>query len=140
MKYLLDTDTCIFFLKGKHNITEKIRAVGIDNCYISEITIAELKYGAEKSSNYKKHSKEVDKMEELFTVIPIYGILNLFAKEKVRLQKEGNLIPDFDLLIGVTSIENGLTLVTNNVKHMERLNDIKISNWKSSQFNEYIDK
>ncbi len=48
MKYLLDTDICIFFLKGKFNIYEKIKQVGVENCYISEITIAELKYGAAK--------------------------------------------------------------------------------------------
>lgn len=125
MKYLLDTDTCIFFLKGKFKIIDKINEVGIENCCISEITIAELKYGAEKSTNFEKHSKEVDKMEELFVVVPIYGVLDKFAKGKVRLQKEGNLIPDFDLLIGVTSLVNNLIVVTNNVKHLQRINRIK---------------
>lgn len=47
MKYLLDTDMCIFFFQGKLNIKNKIEEVGLGNCYISEITIAELKYGAE---------------------------------------------------------------------------------------------
>ena len=72
MKYLLDTDMCIFFFQGKLNIKNKIEEVGLGNCYISEITIAELKYGAEKSSDYKRHSKEVEKVKTLFTMIPIY--------------------------------------------------------------------
>lgn len=44
---MLDTNLCIFLLRGKYNIDKNIDAVGIDNCYISEITVAELKYGAE---------------------------------------------------------------------------------------------
>ena len=130
MKYLLDTDICIFFLQGKHKIKDKIKNVGIENCYISEITIAELKYGAENSTNREKHAIEVEKMEELFTVLPIYSSLDEFAKEKSRLRKEGVLIPDFDLLIGVTSTTNDLIMVTNNVKHLQRINIIRIENWK----------
>ncbi len=75
MKYLLDTDICIFFLQGKYDIKKKIKKVGINNCFISEISIAELKFGAIKSGNIEKHLKEVEKMEELFTVIPISKII-----------------------------------------------------------------
>lgn len=129
MKYLLDTDICIFFLQGKFDIKNKIKEVGINNCFISEITIAELKFGAMKSTNIEKHSTEVEKMEELFTVIPIYNSLDNYAKEKVKLQKTGNLIPDFDLLIGVTSISNKLVLVSNNEKHLKRISNIELENW-----------
>lgn len=73
--------------------------MGISNCYVSEITIAELMYGAHFSSQYEKHIKEVDRIEELFTVVPIYSTFDLFAKEKARLKKAGQLIPDFDLLM-----------------------------------------
>jgi len=138
MKYLLDTDISIFFLKGKYSIKDKILEVGIANCYISEITIAELKYGAEKSSNFEKHSKEVDKIEELFKVIPIYNSLDNFAKEKVRLQKMGNLIPDFDLLIGITALTNHLIMVSNNEKHLKRIDGINIENWKNPTFNKFL--
>ncbi len=46
-KYLLDTNICIFLLRGKYNVDKKMDEVGLENCYISEITVAELKYGAE---------------------------------------------------------------------------------------------
>ena len=51
MKYLLDSNICINFLRGKYNIIDKLNEVGIDNCAISEITLAELVFGAEKSDN-----------------------------------------------------------------------------------------
>lgn len=129
MKYLLDTDICIFFLKGKFNIYEKLKQVGVENCYISEITIAELKYGAAKSSNFNKHIKEVNKVEQLFTVLPIYNAFDLYAIEKFNLQKKGLLIPDFDLLIGATALTNKFILVSNNTKHLERISNIKLENW-----------
>lgn len=71
-------------------------------------------------------------MEELFTVVPIYNSLSLFAKEKVRLQRLGHLIPDFDLLIGTTAISNNFTLETNNEKHLSRISGIKLENWTRS--------
>ncbi|WKN44738.1 type II toxin-antitoxin system VapC family toxin [Tunicatimonas pelagia] len=129
MRYLLDTDICVHLLRGKQGIKEKIEQVGIKNCFISEITVAELKYGAEKSDNREKHSQEVEEVEELFTVLPIYPSFDRFALEKVTLQKQGILIPDFDLLIGATAVANQLTMVTNNEKHLNRIQGIRIENW-----------
>ena len=64
------------------------------------------------------------------SIIPIFGSIRLYAKEKVRLNKIGKPINDeFDLMIGVTAIENKLILVTDNQKDFERLNGIKIENW-----------
>jgi len=138
MKYLLDTDTCIFFLKRKFQIGEKVQKVGFDNCYLSEITIAELKFGAAKSTNFKKHSNEVQKLEILFSILPIYNAFDEYANERLRLQKMGQLIPNFDLLIGVTATVNNLMLVTNNEKHMNRINNIQIENWTKPTFNEFL--
>jgi tRNA(fMet)-specific endonuclease VapC len=53
----------------------------------------------------------------------------LYAKEKARLRKEGNIIDDFDILIGCSAIANDLVLVTRNEKHFKRLTSIKIENW-----------
>ena len=60
MRYLLDTNTCIFFLRGKLNLDEIIKEKGRENCFISEITVAELRYGAENSENPAKSHKAVD--------------------------------------------------------------------------------
>jgi tRNA(fMet)-specific endonuclease VapC len=60
MKYLLDTNTCIFFLRGKLNLDEIIKEKGLENCFISQITVAELRFGAENSENPAKSNKAVD--------------------------------------------------------------------------------
>lgn len=130
--YLLDTDICIFLLKGKYGIIEKIKEVGPDNCAISEITIGELSFGAFKSANPEKHIKDVAQIEDLFDVIPIYESLEIFGKEKARLNKSGNGIPDFDLLIGVTAVQRGMIMVTNNEKHLSRIEGIRLENWIKS--------
>lgn len=125
----MDTDVCIAFLKGKNNLIQKVQEVGIENCYVSEITIGELTYGAYFSKQFDKHIKEVENSKRLFQVVPIFDCLELFGKEKARLRREGNLIPDFDLLIGATAIHFDMIMVTNNEKHLNRISGIKIENW-----------
>jgi tRNA(fMet)-specific endonuclease VapC len=63
------------------------------------------------------------------SIIPILDAIPTYGKEKTRLQKAGKMISDFDLLIGCTSIANDLTLITDNIKEFERINNIKIENW-----------
>jgi tRNA(fMet)-specific endonuclease VapC len=130
MQYLLDTNTCVFFLRGKLNLDEIIRDKGIDNFYISEITVVELRFGAENSDNPSKSHKAVDAFLNGLSIIPIFGCIKRYAKEKVRLRKLGKPMNDeFDLLIGVTSVENKLTLVTDNTKHFENISGVKLENW-----------
>lgn len=130
-KYLLDTNICIHFIKGQYSIREKILGSGIENCFISEITIAELKYGVEKSANeYKeRNGQAVNNFINSFTIIPIVSCLDVYAIEKVRLEKSGLIIDDFDLLIGSSAVANDMILVTRNIIHMERINSILIENW-----------
>jgi tRNA(fMet)-specific endonuclease VapC len=117
MQYLLDTNICIFFLRGMLKFDEINRQKGLDNCFISELTVLELKYGAENSTNPKKSHQAVDKFVKGLTVIPIYGIVNQYAETKVYLRKNGTPLHDeFDLIIGVTALANDLTLVTDNTK------------------------
>ena len=130
MQYLLDTTTCVFFLRGKLNLDGIIKEKGRENCYISEITILELRYGAENSQYPDKSHKAVDNFISGLSIIPIFGCIKRYAREKVRLRKIGNPIHDeFDLLIGVTSVENKLILVTDNISDFERIEGIKIENW-----------
>ena len=128
-KYLLDTNICIHFLGHEHNIKEKIENVGLDNCLVSEITIAELKFGAENSKNKEKNKKTIDDFIKKFSIIPVYNSLNIYAKEKARLRKKGQPLDDFDLLIGSTAISNDFILVTRNVSDFDRMDGIEIENW-----------
>ena len=118
------------FLRGKFEVDETIKLKGLENCYISEITVLELRFGAENSANREKSHKAVDIFLKGIVIIPIYGSIKKYAEEKVRLNKLGKPQNDeFDLLIGVTAIENKLILVTENTKDFERLNRIEIENW-----------
>ena len=129
-QYLLDTNICIYFLKGKFDLKKtKIYTVGLANCSISEVTVAELKYGAEKSQRPDENSFIIEDFITKFSIIPIYPSLDIYAKEKARLKKAGTIIDDFDLLIGATAISNDLSLVTNNIAHLGRLTNIKIEDW-----------
>jgi tRNA(fMet)-specific endonuclease VapC len=117
-------------LRGKLNLDEIIREKGKENCSISEITIAELRFGAENSQNPIKSNIAVDNFIRGISIIPIISSLRLYAKEKVRLRKLGKPINDeFDLLIGVTAVQNKMKLVTDNVKDFENIMDIQIENW-----------
>ncbi len=128
-KYLLDTNICIFYLRGKFNLNTKLKSVGFENCCISEITLAELKYGAECSEQISRNMKMVDEFAKEITILPIFSSLNAYAKEKARLRRSGALIDDFDLLIGCSAVANDMILVTDNEKHFDRIRKIRIENW-----------
>ncbi|GAB6012321.1 type II toxin-antitoxin system VapC family toxin [Viscerimonas tarda] len=128
-KYLLDTNICVFFLRGKFNIDKIIKQKGLKNCNISEITVAELLYGAECDTNVEENKKRVNEFVRKMNVIPIFNVLSVYAKEKKTLRQTGNIIDDFDILIGATAIASNMILVTDNEKHLSRLSNIKFENW-----------
>ena len=126
MKYLLDTNICIHFFRGWFNLLDKFHETGLDNCAISEITLAELVFGAENSSNPKKNHELIEHFTDQITILPIYNSIYKYGKEKAGLRKSGNMISDFDLLIGCTATENDLVMVTENIKEFERISGIKL--------------
>ena len=127
--YLLDTNICIFYMKGRYQLDEKIAKVGQNNCYISEITVAELLFGAARSANKEKHLKQIASFIGQFKILPIYNTLSVFADKKAELYANGQPIDDFDILIGATAIYHKLVMITENVKHLNHLSSIKIENW-----------
>ncbi len=131
MKYLLDTNIVIFLFKGKFGIGAKIDEVGIQNCCISEITVAELYYGMEKSNKKLEARRLIEEFFNGISVVPISSSLKLFAKERARLEISGKTIDNFDLLIGATALEKGLIMVTNNVSHFSRIERLKVEDWKT---------
>jgi tRNA(fMet)-specific endonuclease VapC len=129
MNYLLDTNICIFYLNGRFDIKDKVKKAGKQNCYISEITVAELKFGAEKSEHKEANRVIMSEFISEMQIVPIFSSLDLYATEKARLSKAGTIIDDFDLLIGVSSIINNMIMVTNNTKHFERIEQIELEDW-----------
>lgn len=128
-KYLLDSNICIHLLRNREDVVSQIQRVGWMNCCISELTVAELFYGAECSSMPKENSEEVEAFVSSITIIPISSCIREFCRQKAQLRKQGLLIEDFDMLIGCTAVANGYTIVTENVKHLSRIEGIMIENW-----------
>jgi tRNA(fMet)-specific endonuclease VapC len=129
MNYLLDTNICIHYLKGQFGLKEKIEKIGFHNFAISEITLAELIYGAEKSQQKEKNIKVVENFADTITIVPILDAIRIYGKEKARLKTKGTIISDLDLFIGATAIVNNMIIVTRNTREFERLENIKIENW-----------
>lgn len=129
MNYLLDTNICIHFFRGKYGVTERFEIAKAENCAISEITLAELVFGAENSEKPVKNHKLIEQLLEIVVVIPIYDSILLYGKEKARLRKAGTTISDLDLFIGCSAVENDLIMVTENTNEFERISNIKIENW-----------
>ncbi|WP_340104184.1 type II toxin-antitoxin system tRNA(fMet)-specific endonuclease VapC [Rhodohalobacter sp. 8-1] len=128
-QYLLDTNICIYYIKGLHDLKTKFEEVGPENCFISEITLAELKFGVAKSEAKKKNQKALENFLSGIQILPIFPALDIYAEEKARLQKSGKIIDDFDLLIGATAVSFDLGMVTNNTNHFNRIKDIKLEDW-----------
>jgi tRNA(fMet)-specific endonuclease VapC len=127
--YLLDTNTCVFYIRGKYKLNEKFKAVGFEHCYISEITLAELKYGAECSDRVAENKQLIDEFAKEINILPVFDSFDIYAKEKARLRRSGNLVDDFDLLIASSALFHHMVLVTDNVKHFTRISSIQIENW-----------
>jgi tRNA(fMet)-specific endonuclease VapC len=116
-------------MKGLYDLKNKILGAGAENCFISEFTLAELKFGVENSQAKEKNAVALANFLTGVIVIPVFPSLDIYAKEKARLRKAGQPVDDFDLLIGATAISNGLILITNNVDHLGRMKGIKIEDW-----------
>lgn len=131
-QYLLDTNICIYLLRGKYNVDRKIDAVGLDNCFISEITVAELKYGAElgRQKGLQHRVQNLDEFIKSINVLPITDVLDQFAWEKVRLRLAGTPLDDnFDLLIGCTAVIYDMVMITENLKDFQNIQHIRLKNW-----------
>lgn len=126
--YLLDTNICVFLLRNKFNIADAIEKVGINNCCISEITVAELLYGAACSNAPSSNTTLVKTLCKELDIIPIFDTMETYAEQKAELRRKGLLIDDFDLLIACGAMHHEMILVSDNTKHFDRL-PLKLVNW-----------
>ena len=133
MNFLLDTNICVYWLKGDKNIEGKAISVGIDNMWISFVNLSELFYGAYKSEKQNENLSAIQTMMEKVVIIDSSEeICERFGKLKAQLEREGNIIDDADLFIAACALVNEVTLVTNNEKHFSRIKGLKLENWVDS--------
>ncbi len=132
MKYLLDTDICVYWLKKDDCIEQNAISVGLENIAISFMTLSELYYGAHKSQRVNENLSAISLLTEKVSVIESNDqICARFGKLKVSLEKQGKIIDDADLFIAACALTSGATLVTNNTKHFKRIEELQLQNWSS---------
>lgn len=130
MTYLLDTDTCIYWLKGIQPIRGNLEAAGQSQVAVSTITVAELYFGAYNSSQVAHNLARAEMFARQISVLGLGDeTLKTFGRVKSDLRKQGQPLPDFDLLIAATAIAEGRVLVTNNTRHYARLPGLQLENW-----------
>lgn len=126
MTYLLDTNTCIWYLRQKRKVFDAVNAVPN---YEIGLSVIELRFGAELSHDRERAKSEALDFISPYETVPVSPYVEEFVIEKARLQTSGRLIDNFDLLIGAAAIGRDLTLVTNNTKHFMRLAGIRLEDW-----------
>ena len=126
---LMDTDVCIELLRGNRTVIER-RHKYVETVAISFMSVAELYYGAEKSDHKNENVDLVD--EFLYTVEIIHSdldILKKFGEMKSNLAKAGNILADADIFIAATATTRCNMLITGNVNHFRRIEELRIENW-----------
>ena len=128
--YLLDTDIIIYSLKGDINIQSNLRQHINELLQISIITLMELYYGVYKSRHIDANLAKIKTLEQSLEILPTgQETAEIFGRLKAKLELEGNRLDDFDLIIASTALTHNLVLVTNNEKHFQRIEGLKLENW-----------
>jgi tRNA(fMet)-specific endonuclease VapC len=130
MTYLLDTDTCIYWIKDINSVRNKVREIGWEQIYICSITVAELYFGAYNSQRVAENLTRAENFIQNLPVVPLTdSALRKYGELKAELRRIGQTIAEFDLLIASVALVENYTLVTNNTRHYERINGLKLENW-----------
>lgn len=130
MVYLLDTDTLVFYLRGRLEVTQKLLGVPLADLCTSAMCIGELYYGASKSQKQAERKAEVDQLRKTLVSIALdEAEMERFGQLKASLEERGERLADADLLVAATALEHDLTLVTGNLKHFQRVATLQVESW-----------
>ncbi|MGB6296643.1 MAG: type II toxin-antitoxin system VapC family toxin [Rivularia sp. (in: cyanobacteria)] len=131
MKFLLDTNTCIYIIKNKPpQVLQKFQTLNISDIGISSITVAELEYGVYKSQRQEKNKLALTQFLIPLEIVSFDEIsTQLYGQIRAELEKKGTVIGAMDMLIASQAMSLGLTLVTNNIKEFSRIPGLVLENW-----------
>jgi predicted nucleic acid-binding protein len=128
--YLLDTDIVIYSLKGHSAVKKKLERNLHAALKISIVTLMELYYGAYKSQKVTSNIGKIKRIEDAVEIIALgRESAEILAMLKADLEKAGTPLDDFDLILAACALAHDLVLVTNNVKHFQRIQGLKFENW-----------
>lgn len=127
---LLDTDHCVFFIRGRADIVTAFSSHASDEPAISIMTAGELYFGALRSARTDDNLALCREFIDRVAVLSLSDAIMLrFARLKAVLYARGEPLEDPDLIIAATALENDLTLVTHNVSHYTRLPGLRLEDW-----------
>ncbi|HAB51805.1 MAG: hypothetical protein A2315_15695 [Ignavibacteria bacterium RIFOXYB2_FULL_35_12] len=131
MRYLLDTNICIYIIKKKPEpVIKKFTKLRPGSVAISSISLSELYYGVVKSS---KPNENMIALQEFISPLIVLDFTDqdalFYGKIRVDLERKGKPIGAMDLLIAAIAKSRELVLITNNVREFSRISDLKIENW-----------
>ena len=127
--YILDTDTWIEYFHRRSGVDQHIADTPADQIFASEVSIAELTYGALHSNAVEKHLQEPKMIEDTFTILPLLDWVRDYAEIRQALASKGLIVGDFDILIAVTARHHDLTVVTHNTKHFSQMPGVQCVDW-----------
>lgn len=132
MKYVLDTNTLIYFFKGIGNVADHLLSTPPDDIGIPAIVVFELAVGIRKSSFPQKRTAQLKEFLDIVRVIP-FGLEEAQAAARIRadLEKKGLPIGPYDVLIAATALAADATLITHNIKEFQRIDSLRIQDWFS---------
>lgn len=131
MKYLLDTNICIYLIKQRPvQVLNRLQALAIEDVGVSAITVAELSYGAAKSAYPDRNRLALAAFLAPFGVLPFSTpAADVCGRIRAELEHRGTPIGAYDLLIGAQALADGLVLVTNNEREFRRIPGLSVENW-----------
>jgi tRNA(fMet)-specific endonuclease VapC len=131
MKYMLDTNICIYLIKKRPKTVSHIfETCTIGDICISSVTFAELAYGVEKSPHPEKNKAALEEFVIPLEIAPFDDQAALYyGRIRANLEKKGTPIGPLDLMIAAHAEYLDITLVTNNINEFSRVPNLKIENW-----------
>ncbi len=128
--YVLDTNTLIYFFKGMGSVAERMFSVPPKDIAIPTIVLYEIEVGIAKSTSPRKRKTQLQSLLDLVSLIPFgYDEARYAATIRSRLEKKGQPIGPYDILIAASAISHQGVLVTHNTKEFKRINDLRIEDW-----------
>ena len=130
MKYLLDTNTWVYAIKRLPAVIERLKALSPGDLGVTVITLAELWFGARKSSRPERTRASVDAFLRPFEIVPLdKDAAESYAEIRLRLERAGRPIGERDLLIAAIARSRHLTVVTHNVGEFGRVPGLVVEDW-----------
>lgn len=131
MKFLLDTNTCIYIINRKPEaVMERFHTLAVGDVAISTVTLYELLYGAYKSRNPERNRDAVRQFSLPLEILPFgEDSADICGKLRAGLEQKGQVIGAMDMQIAATALVYQLTLVTNNMREFKRIPALLLENW-----------